>query len=58
METAAIIAIISGAVEVLKLAPKWIKDAKGRGELTPEQEAALDAKIANAGLKEHWQIDQ
>ena len=57
METAVIIAIISGAVEVLKLAPKWIKDAKERGELTPEQEAALDAKIASAPLKDHWQFE-
>jgi len=56
MNPATILALITAAIEIGKMAPKWIQDLKGRGELTPEQEAELDAKIADLKNRDHWQI--
>ncbi len=46
-----IIALIQAAITVLGLATKWGNDLKQSGELTPEQEQALDEAIAKIGTK-------
>lgn len=57
MNPVMIAALVEAAVELTKLIPQVVKDLKRTGELTPEQEAALDAKIAELPTKEHWQIE-
>ena len=64
MNTAAILALIStgkmiyeGGKAVFDLVRDAIKKAKERGELTPEQEAELDAAIAAAHSDPAWQAD-
>ena len=56
MNATTIALIVSAAIEVIRLAPKWIQDAKDRDEMTPEEEAELDAKIADLKNRDHWQI--
>ena len=57
MNPATIAIIVSGAIEIIKLAPKWVADAKGRGELTPELEAELDKRIAELDKLPHWKVE-
>ena len=52
-----IAALVSAAVELTKLVPQVVQQLKKTGELTPEQEAELDRKIAELPTKEHWQIE-
>jgi hypothetical protein len=51
MTPAIIIALINGAMAIIQLVPKWVSDLKQNAELTPEEEAALDAAIASIGTK-------
>jgi hypothetical protein len=54
VNAAAIIALIDAAITLANKIPDAVKVLKKSGELTPEQEAALDAKIAELDSKPHW----
>lgn len=46
------------ALSLLQFAEKAAADLKQNGELTNEQEAALDAKIADLKSRPWWQPEQ
>jgi len=52
----AIIALIEAAIMLVSKIPDAIQTLKKSGELTPEQEAQLDAKIAELASKPHWRL--
>jgi hypothetical protein len=52
-----IIALVGAAVELAKLVPGAVRVLKQSGELTPEQEAELDRKIAELNTLPHWRVD-
>lgn len=57
MNPAALVAIlktIETAGTILKTANDWREAMRQSGELTPEQESELDAKIAETIGKPHW----
>ena len=51
-----IIAAINGAIMLIDLAIKAGTDLKQEGELTPEQEKALDDSIAGLKDKPWWNV--
>lgn len=50
----AILEIIASAGTLMKTANEWREAMRQNGELTPDQEAELDAKIAETTGKPHW----
>jgi hypothetical protein len=52
-----ILALIDGILTLLARLPALIGLVKQSAELTPEQEAALDARIAQLSDKAHWKLD-
>lgn len=51
-----IFAAIRTAKELYEFALKAAEEAKRKGELTPEQEAQLDADIDSLPAREHWKV--
>jgi hypothetical protein len=47
METAALVALINGVLALLERLPALVAELKRRQEMTPAEEAALDARIAS-----------
>ncbi len=56
MEAQAIIALVLAAIDIVDKAPEIISKLKQNAELTPEQEAELDARIANLKNQPHWKL--
>lgn len=55
MDPATILALVSAAIALVEKIPGAIETLKQNAELTPEQEAELDQKIAELKTKAHWQ---
>ena len=51
-----IIAGLDAAVQLANLLIGWAQGLRERGELTTDQEAELDAKIAALKTLPHWQL--
>lgn len=58
MNAVAILALIEASIALIEKLPGAIAALKQTAELTPEQDAILDAKIAELKTKAHWQIEQ
>jgi len=58
MEAAIIIAAIDGVSKIIDLIVKATTAAKQSGELTPAEEDALDAKLAELMKQPWWKNDQ
>lgn len=56
MPAQAIIALILAAIDILERAPEIIAKLKQNAELTPEQEAQLDERIAGLKNQPHWKL--
>jgi hypothetical protein len=56
METAAILALINAGLSLIEHLPGIIAALKQTHELTPEQEAALDARIAGLKDQAQWKV--
>ncbi len=57
MDPTLIIAAINAGIQLIELATKVGTDLKQGGELTPDQEKALDDAIAGLKDKPWWQPD-
>lgn len=57
MPTALILPIVQLVLQVLPYLPKLIEDLKQSGELTPEQDAKLDADIEAHKTDPAWQVN-
>jgi hypothetical protein len=57
METAAILALINAGLSLIEHLPGLIGALKQSRELTPEQEAELDARVAALPDLAHWKIN-
>lgn len=57
MGAAEILALVGAAIALIDKIPPAIAALKQSAEMTPEQEAELDAKIAELRTKAHWQIE-
>jgi len=51
------LALINAALSLLEQLPGMISALKQSEELTPEQEAALDARIAGLKDQAHWKVE-
>lgn len=56
MEPTAILALINAALQLVEKIGPLIAALKQNQELTPEQEAELDARIATLKNQPHWQL--
>jgi hypothetical protein len=56
MPTTAILALINAGLSLIEHLPGLIAALKQSKELTPEQEAALDARLAALTTQAHWKI--
>ena len=56
MPPIAILALINAGLSLLEHLPGLITALKQSKELTAEEEAALDARIAALQTQEHWKI--
>ena len=59
MDPVSILALVSAAISLAEKLPAAIHALKQSGEMTPDQEAALDAKIADlqtAHAPEYWKL--
>lgn len=54
MQLAAILALIEAAIALIEKIPSAVKALKQSAELTPEQEAQLDQRIAALKEQAHW----
>jgi len=57
MSPTAILALINAGLSLLEHLPGLITALKQSKELTPEQEAELDARIAALQTQEHWKVN-
>jgi hypothetical protein len=57
MNVTLILGLIDGILMLLDRLPVLIGLVKQSSELTPEEEAVLDARIAVLRSRAHWQID-
>jgi hypothetical protein len=57
MNATAIAAAIAAVSELVLFIQKARATAKQSGELTPEQDAAFDAKLEEAFAKQHWKVE-
>lgn len=58
MNPKTILALIEIALMLSKRIPELIQALKQTGELSPQQEADLDALIASLKDKPHWQVEK
>ena len=54
MQPAAILALIEAAIALIEKIPSAVTALKQSAELTPEQEALLDQRIAALKDQAHW----
>lgn len=55
MNAAEAIAALDGLNELLKLITGWARQARERGEWTPEQQAAFEQRLTDVTNQPHWQ---
>lgn len=55
MDPMLIIAAINGGIQLIDLAVKTAENLKKSGEMSPADEAALDATLADLKSKSWWQ---
>lgn len=57
MTAPAILALIDTAILLVERIPPALSALKRSTEMTPEEEAALDARIQKFKTLPHWQVD-
>lgn len=56
MQPAVILALIEAALALIERIPSAVQALKQSAELTPEQEAQLDQRIAKLKDQAHWKL--
>jgi hypothetical protein len=56
MQPAVILALIEAAIALVEKIPSAVTALKQSAELTPEQEAQLDERIAKLKDQSHWSL--
>ena len=56
MQPAVILALIEAAIALVEKIPSTVQALKQSAELTPEQEAQLDERIAKLKDQAHWKL--